>query len=73
LERGINQNLDFAYYYVPLTAAYAQAGRSADASRTAAVVRRLIPFFDIHEFGKDFRNLDDRARLAEGLRKAGLK
>jgi hypothetical protein len=56
-----------------LAAAYSQAGRSEEAERSANMVLRLHPFFEVDAFGTAFRNPADRTRFAEGLRKAGLK
>jgi len=55
-----------------LAAAYAQAGRQADAAAQAETVRRLDPRFDSAEFGSLLRKPDLRAKLAAALGKAGL-
>jgi adenylate cyclase len=72
-ERGVGQERDHVWSHMVLAAAYAQSGRSEDAARAAATVLRLHPFFEVDSFGNTFRNPADRASIAEGLHKAGLK
>lgn len=57
---------------VVLAAAYAQLGRTADAARVVAVIRRADPTFDARDFGTKFLNAADLERLRDGLRKAEL-
>ncbi len=73
LEQAVERNPNHSFLYVALAAAYAQAGRPEDAARAAATVRRLDPFFEVASFGTRYRDPQDRERIAEGLRKAGLK
>lgn len=73
LEQAVGRNPDHPFLYIALAAAYAKADRPEDAARAAASVRRLHPFFEVASFGTRFRNPQDRDRVAEGLRKAGLK
>jgi adenylate cyclase len=73
LERGAGRMRDTVWSHIVLAAAYAQSGRSEDAARAAATVLRLHPFFEVDSFGTAFRNPADRASIAEGLHKAGLK
>jgi adenylate cyclase len=73
LQRGVGRNPDFAWTFIALAAVYAQSGRSKEAERAAETVLKLHPFFKVDSFGTLFRNPDDRVRIAEGLRKAGLK
>jgi hypothetical protein len=47
-------------------------GNRADASRAAAAIRRLDPFFSVDDFGGLFRDPADAARVTAGLRMAGL-
>ena len=70
LERNIGLRPDNAFDYAVLAASYAQVDRRDKAA--AAAVRRLNPFFKVEEFGPQFRDPADAARMAEGLRKAGL-
>ena len=46
--------------------------QAADAARQAEIVRRLDPFFEASAYGSGFSNPQDRAKLVEGLIKAGL-
>jgi adenylate cyclase len=73
LERCIGRKPDSVWNHIVLAAAYSQAGRSEEAERSANMVLRLHPFFEVDAFGTAFRNPADRTRFAEGLRKAGLK
>jgi TolB-like protein/class 3 adenylate cyclase len=73
LEQNLARNPDHGISHIPLAAAFAQSGRSKDAEREAASVRRFNPFFDIASFGTRFRDPAARASIAEGLRQAGLK
>lgn len=72
LEGAVNRHPQHVPLYIALTAAYAGAGRTADAMRAAAAVRRLHPFFETDLYGDAFRDPADRERLREDLRKAGL-
>jgi len=63
---------DWVGSHIVLAAAYAQLNRSDDAAREVQEVRRLDPYFDIDDFGTGFRNEEHRAKIVEGLRKAGL-
>jgi adenylate cyclase len=72
LERSIGRNPDFVLTHVALAAAYGQMGNRADASRAAAAIRRLDPFFSVDDFGGLFRDPADAARVTAGLRMAGL-
>lgn len=56
-----------------LAASYGQLGRSQEAVQAAADVLRTWPFFRVDQFITNFQSEPDRALIAEGLRKAGLK
>jgi adenylate cyclase len=71
-EVNLSKNPDAPFTRVILAAACAQAGRTADAHRFAAEVRRVDPMFDGAKFGNKFLKGRDLARLREGLAKAGL-
>jgi Tfp pilus assembly protein PilF len=73
LEQGILRDPDYAGYHIVLAALYAQTGRTSDAGREAKIVRRLDPFFEAAAYGSGFSNPQDRAKLVDGLIKAGLK
>jgi len=72
LEEGVSRNSDWVGNHIILAAAYAKSGRSEDAERETQVVLRLEPFFEIDYYGSVFRNQEDRAKIVDGLRKAGL-
>jgi TolB-like protein/class 3 adenylate cyclase/Tfp pilus assembly protein PilF len=72
LERSGGRNPDFVLTHVALAAAYGQIENHAKASRAAATIRQLDPFFSVNEFGGLFRDPDDAAQVTAGLRKAGL-
>jgi len=73
LEEGVSRSRDWVGNHIILTATYAQSDRSADAERQAKEVLRLDPFFEVANYGTVFRNPADRDKIAQGLRKAGLK
>jgi len=73
LERGLALNPDYLFGQTVLAAVYGQLGHRERAARAAQDVRRLNPFFSTDEFGGLFRESADKARVADGLRKAGLK
>jgi adenylate cyclase len=56
-----------------LAAAYAEEGRTEDAARVVADLRRFDPAFDFKTFGSKFLDPDDLEHLREGVRKAGLE
>jgi adenylate cyclase len=60
------------FSYAVLGAAYAQQGRSEDAARMVAMLRRRDPTFDPTTFGTKFLSPVDLARLRDGFQKAGL-
>ena len=62
----------FVFGYVTLAAASSEAGKSDDAARAAAAVRKLDPFFDAGRFGSLFRIPEHQAKISSALRKAGL-
>lgn len=59
--------------YAFLAAAYAELGRTAEAQRAAAEVKRLWPFFTIGAFVEQWRDYRSRSMLRRGLFKAGLE
>jgi adenylate cyclase len=73
LKKGLAKKPDFMGHHLMLAAAYAQAGYTEEAKRSAAKVLRLDPFFELDSYGTVFRNSEDRAQIVQGLRKAGLK
>lgn len=73
LEGALGRNPNLVFLHIGLSAAYAQADRADEATRAAANVRRLHPFFNVEDFGNAFRKETDRLSIRKGLRKAGLK
>jgi adenylate cyclase len=71
-ELNLRKNPEARFNQPVLAAAYAQAGRGADAARAASDVRRLDPTFDAAAYGNKFLNPNDLEHLRDGLRKAGL-
>ena len=56
-----------------LAASYAQLGRMEDAAKAASATLHAWPFFRVDTFASQFNRESDRAAIADGLRKAGLK
>jgi adenylate cyclase len=73
LEQPLGRYPNSAWGHIALAAAYAQAGRSEDAKRSAEIVKRLHPFFEVESSFSLFRKPEDRDKIIDGLRKAGLK
>jgi adenylate cyclase len=73
LEQYVGKNSSNAWAHLVLAAAYAQAGRTEDAKRSAEIAKRLHPFFEVDSSFTLFRNPEDRDKILDGLRKAGLK
>lgn len=72
LEHGKTKNPNHPFIHAALAAAYSQTGQPDRAGHEVKTVRRLYPFFEVASFGSRFRQPQDRDRLTEGLRKAGL-
>ena len=72
LERSLEHSKTDPYSNAILAAAYAAAGRQADATREAAIVRSIDPRFDSGDFGSLFRKAELREKLVAALNKAGL-
>ena len=72
-ESALTQNPSDYFVHAALAASYAQLGRTEDATRAAAATLRAWPFFQVDAFVTQFRSEADRAFIADGLRKAGLK
>ena len=72
-ETGLSQSPSDYFLHAALAASYAQSGRWKDAERAAAETLRAWPFFEVDYFVAQFRSASDRAAIATGLRKAGLK
>ena len=85
LKTGLRASPSEYWNYAGLAASYAQLGRTDEAVHAADEVRRLWPFFDVDNFAAPFyapgcinvapRSACEanRALIADGLHKAGLK
>jgi adenylate cyclase len=73
LEKGIAKQPEFVGNYIVLAAAYAQVGLLPEAKRAAEKVLALHPFFETRSYGTIFRHEEDKQKLIDGLRKAGLE
>jgi adenylate cyclase len=73
LAQGQIKRPNFVGYQIALAATYGRLGRTAEAARSAAAVRRLDPFFEVDSFGTGFRQPAHREAIVAGLRAAGLK
>jgi adenylate cyclase len=71
LELSISRNRTNREISIMLAAAYAEAGREADAARQADLVRQRFPG-KRDQFGALLRDLSQREKLAQALKKAGL-
>jgi adenylate cyclase len=72
LSRNLSETPDAWHDGAVLAASYAQQGRSEEAARAVALVRRFDPAFEVGAFGRHLQKPADRERVHEGLRKAGL-
>jgi adenylate cyclase len=71
-ELNLQNSESSSFTRIVLAAAYAQLGRSEDATRAAHAAIVADPTFDPHTFGTKFRNPRDLEHLRDGFRKAGL-
>jgi adenylate cyclase len=72
-ESGVRQDPSDYFTHACLAASYAQLGRMEDAARAVSGTLHAWPFFRVEVFVSQFKREADRALIAEGLRKAGLK
>lgn len=61
------------FAYAGLAASYALLGRDAEAAEAAREVKRRWPFFDVQSFTDQWAEPEARNKVAEGLRRAGLR
>jgi TolB-like protein/class 3 adenylate cyclase/Tfp pilus assembly protein PilF len=73
MEVGVRQNPDDYFDLAALAASYAELGRVDEAAGAATATLRAWPFFHVDTFISQFQREEDRALIAEGLRKAGLR
>jgi tetratricopeptide (TPR) repeat protein len=72
LEQAMVRYPEHPFTPAVLAAAYGQLGRDDEASRVAAALRRVNPFFDSASFGSSLQSPDSQAYLQDGLKKAGI-
>ena len=74
-EKGIKREPDNLVGRVTIAAVYGACGREAEARKEATEVLRINPKFTVESFmgNTPYKNLSDRDRIAQGLRKAGLQ
>ena len=73
LKKAVAEQPDYLGNYIIQAAVYAQVGLMEEAQQSASKVLELAPFFKTESFGTVFRNPEDRNKLIEGLRMAGLE
>jgi TolB-like protein/class 3 adenylate cyclase/Tfp pilus assembly protein PilF len=71
-ERMLVRSPEYPYIPVGLAAVYAAAGKPNDAAKAAENVRRVLPFFRVTEFAKQFRDDSQKEKIVRALKKAGL-
>ena len=71
-ESELRERPNLVFTQAVRAAAAAQLGKMDEARGAAAEVRRLDPFFKTELFGNRLVNPEHRAKVQEGLRKAGL-
>lgn len=72
-QAGARQNPVDYFNHACLAASLAQLGRMQEAAGAAAATLRAWPFFHVDTFVSQFKRDADRAFIADGLRKAGLR
>jgi class 3 adenylate cyclase/TolB-like protein/cytochrome c-type biogenesis protein CcmH/NrfG len=72
MEQIVTRYPEYVFAHVILVAAYTESGRTEEAARARAQVRKLDPFFNTFYFVSLFRNSDHRVELQNALLKAGL-
>jgi adenylate cyclase len=72
LEQGVAGARPQGWFSVMLAISYVQLGRTEDAAREVAEAHRLVPEFDISNFGSILRRPEDRELLRAALQQAHL-
>ena len=72
LERAATRYPSYAFITPVLAAAYAEIGRETDATQAVSTAKRQNPYFDPATYGSRLVDPMQRAKLAEGLKKAGF-
>ena len=75
-ERALRRNSEYYVPLIPLSATYAHLNRNQDAEAAIAKLRELKPMMTMPLIREcplwKFKNPEDKARLLNGLHKAGL-
>ena len=72
LEVGLSKSPKDYFIHAGLAATYAEMGRTEAATAAAEALLKAWPFFEVDKFAEQFQGAQDRVRIVEGLRKAGL-
>jgi len=74
-DKGLKRQPDHLVSRVIMAAVYGSCGREKEARKEATEVLRINPKFTVESFMRvtPYKNPSDRDRVAQGLRKAGLK
>jgi adenylate cyclase len=74
-EKAVNQQPNDIFALILMASVYNFSGRDEEAQTEAAKVLRINPKFSLEEYAKKikYKNQDDKDRVIEALRKAGLK
>jgi len=74
-EKAVRQQPDDIFARIMMASVYSFLGRDEEAQVEAAEVLRINPKFSLEEYAKKikYKNQDDKDRVIEALRKAGLK
>ena len=70
---GTHRYPDLYVFHAGLAAAYAQLNRRNEAASAVNQLMRTWPFFESVAFSEQFQGDANRARIVDGLRKAGLR
>jgi len=74
-EKAVGQQPNDIFARILMASVYNFSGRDEEAQIEAAKVLRINPKFSLEEYAKKikYKNQDDKDRVIEALRKAGLK
>jgi adenylate cyclase len=74
-EKAVGQQPDDIFARIMMTTVYSWSGQDEKARAEAAEVLRISPKFSVEKYAKKikYKNQDDKDRVIEALRKAGLK
>jgi adenylate cyclase len=74
-EKAVGQQSDDIFARIMMASVYSFLGRYEEARVEAAEVLRINPKFSLEEYAKkiNYKNQNDKDRVIEALRKAGLK